>query len=133
MRRIMSALFGLALVLPVGTPARADTHADIHRFFGELEAMTDQLADQADQLTIQARQAIIMGGAAIAQNRNTLSGGALGCAAGAIALGGSVAILRPPTAGAAVAASPDAIAMGCVLGALGGASLGYELDHPRGP
>ena len=133
MRSLVPAFLVFVLAVPLA-PARAETaenRAAIHQFFTELEALTNQLADQTDAFSHQARETIIAGGAVVAQNRNTISGGALGCAAGAAAAAGSAILLAPPTAGASAAAVPNVAVMGCALGALGGASLGWGLDHPK--
>ncbi len=134
MRLAVTALLALSVALPLAH-ARAeprDGHEQIHQFFNALEGLTERLADQTTQSATQAREAIVAGGAIIAQNRNTLSGGALGCALGALAAGGSAAVLGVQSGGATATAAPDAVLAGCALGALGGASLGYQLDHPAG-
>jgi len=133
MRTMLLALIALALP-PAPAQAQAptsDQKAAIHDFFRDLEMLTDRLADQADEFSHHAREAIIAGGALVAQNRNTISGGALGCAAGAVVAGSSAVLLSAPSAGASAAVAPDAVAAGCALGALTGAGLGWELDHPR--
>jgi len=117
-------------------PAMAQTgssHEAIHQFFSGMEALANRLADKSDEFTTEAHQAIILGGAVVAQNRNTIAGGALGCAVGAALAASSAAMLGVPTGGASVAVAPNAMAAACALGTAGGAALGYPLDHPEGP
>lgn len=116
--------FALASLSPAA--ARADTHETIHEAFAAAEAVTQDLVARA-------QQAILIGGAIVSQHRNTVSGGAFGCALGATAAAGSVLALALPTVGVSVGAAPDAVAIGCGLGMIGGAALGYQLDHPTGP
>lgn len=123
--RSMLVLAALAATL-APPPARADTHGTIHQAFAVLEAWTDHLADEA-------QGAIILGGTVIDRNRYTISGGIVGCTLGLVAGAGSAAVLALPTGGASVAAAPDAMAAGCVAGAVGGAAFGYTLDHAGAP
>ena len=142
MRVLIPALTGFAafcLLLPAA-PAQAQSpgpasssHEAIHQLFSNMEALADRLADKSDEFTTEARQAIILGGAVVAQNRNTIAGGALGCAVGAALAASSAAMLGVPTGGASAAVAPNAMAAGCALGTAGGAALGYPLDHPNGP
>lgn len=123
-RVVLLALALLPLLAP--PPAQADTHDSIHQTFAALEQWTDRVADQA-------QDAILLGGALVAMNRYAISGGAAGCALGVVAGAGSAAALAVPSAGATIAAAPDAMALGCTAGALGGAAFGHLLDHPEGP
>ena len=140
MRIVIAALAALTLLsLPV-VPATAQTqtqagpgHEAIHQFFSGMEALANRLADKSDEVTTEARQAIILGGAVVAQNRNTIAGGALGCAVGTALAASSAAMLGVPTGGASVAVAPNAMVAACALGTAGGAMLGYPLDHPEGP
>ncbi|HEX7967853.1 MAG TPA: hypothetical protein VF502_06510 [Stellaceae bacterium] len=131
MRLIASA--GLALALSLSAmPAQAETHEIIHQAFAATEAWADRLADRAQDLADQAHDAIIIGGIIVSMNRNTISGGAVGCALGAATGASSTLALAVPTAGATIAAAPNATMVGCALGAAGGAALGYSLDYPEG-
>ena len=124
----LGAISVLALSLASLSPeaARADTHETIHQAFAAMEAVTQDLASHA-------QEAILIGGALVSQHRNTVSGGALGCALGATAGASSALALALPTGGVSVGAAPNAVAIGCGLGMIGGAALGYQLDHPSGP
>lgn len=127
MRKANAGLPALALALILlAAPARADTHEAVHQAFSTMAGWVDRFLDRGEA-------AIVEGGAVISMNRNAVSGGALGCAAGAALGAGSAVMLGIPTSGATVAAAPDAVAIGCALGAIGGAALGYPLDHPWGP
>lgn len=127
MHKAKAVLPALTLaLLSLAAPARADTHEAVHQAFTTMEGWVDRFLDQSEA-------AIVEGGAVISMNRNTVSGGALGCAAGAALGAGSTVMLGIPTGGATIAAAPDAVAIGCAVGAIGGAALGYPLDHPWGP
>ena len=126
MRRVMTSILALALISLMPNPSRADTHETIHQAFAAMEAVTQDLAARA-------QEAILIGGALVSQHRNTVSGGALGCALGATAGASSALALALPTGGVSVGATPDAVAVGCGIGMVGGAALGYQLDHPTGP
>lgn len=76
-----------------------------------------------------AEKAIIAGGSIIYQNRHTISGGVIGCAAGATLGATSVMTAGLSTGGAAFALTPEATLLGCGLGAAAGAALGYPMDH----
>ncbi len=126
MRNATMSLLAAALISVLSSTARADTHESIHEAFVAMEAVTQNLASRA-------HAAILIGGAVIYQYRNTLSGSALGCAVGATAGAGSTLALALPTGGASLGAAPNAAAIGCGLGVLGGAALGYQLDRPAWP
>lgn len=127
MRRKLPALSAvLAVFLALSTmPAKAADHESIHETFMTMEALVEQLADQANE-------ALVTGGVIVSANRNTISGGAMGCAVGAAAVAGWAAALGGPVGGASLGAAPDALIVGCALGAAEGAALGYPLDHPNG-
>lgn len=79
-------------------------------------------------LRTQAERAIVAGGVLLYRHRHAVAGAALGCMAGSMAattatLGAGVA-----TGGAALAGTAPALALGCGLGALGGAAMGHSLD-----
>jgi hypothetical protein len=79
-------------------------------------------------LRTQAERAIVAGGVLLYRHRHAVAGAALGCMAGSMAattapLGAGVA-----TGGAALAGTAPALALGCGLGALGGAAMGQPLD-----
>ena len=126
MRCVTSSVLALPLISLLPNTARADTHETIHQAFVAMESITQDLAARA-------QEAILMGGALVSQHRNTVSGGALGCALGATAGASSALALALPTGGVSVGAAPNAVAIGCGIGMIGGAALGYQLDHPTGP
>ena len=136
MRWMTAIPLALVALLPLSTaPAEAetiDTHALIHQAFAAAEDWADRLADRANDFAAAAHDAIIIGGIIVSQNRNTISGGAVGCTLGAATGMGSTMALAVPTGGATIAATPNAMMLGCALGAAGGAALGYQLDYPSG-
>jgi hypothetical protein len=133
MRWLTAVPLALAALLPLSTaPAKADTHEIIHQAFGLAEDWADRLADRAQDYAAAAHDAIILGGIIVSQNRNAISGGAVGCTLGAATGMGSTVALAVPTGGATIAATPNAMLLGCALGAAGGAALGYQLDYPSG-
>ena len=133
MRWLTAVPLALAALLPLSAAqARADTHDLIHQAFAAAEGWADRLADRADDFAAAAHDAIIIGGIIVSQNRNAISGGAVGCTLGAATGMGSTMALAVPTGGATIAATPNAMMLGCALGAAGGAALGYQLDYPSG-
>jgi hypothetical protein len=134
MRWLTAVPLALAALLPLSAaPARADTtHDIIHQAFVAAEGWADQLADRGTHFAAAAHDAIIIGGIIVSQNRNAISGGAVGCTLGAAAGMSSTVALAVPTGGATIAATPNAMALGCALGAASGATLGYQLDYPTG-
>jgi hypothetical protein len=126
MRCVVISILALTLLSLLPKAARADTHETIHQAFAAMEAVTQDVAARA-------QEAILLGGALVSQHRNTVSGGALGCALGATAGASSTLALALPTGGVSIGAAPNAVAIGCGLGMVGGAALGYQLDHPTGP
>ncbi len=133
MRWLTAVPLALATLLPLSAAqARADTHDLIHQAFAAAEGWADRLADRADDFAAAAHDAIIIGGIIVSQNRNAISGGAVGCTLGAATGMGSTMALAVPTGGATIAATPNAMMLGCALGAAGGAALGYQLDYPSG-
>jgi len=133
MRWLTAVPLALAALLPLSAAqARADTHDLIYQAFAAAEGWADRLADRADDFAAAAHDAIIIGGIIVSQNRNAISGGAVGCTLGAATGMGSTMALAVPTGGATIAATPNAMMLGCALGAAGGAALGYQLDYPSG-
>jgi hypothetical protein len=136
MRWLTAVPLALSAMLPLSAaPAKAetiDTHALIHQAFAAAEGWADRLADRADDFAAAAHDAIIIGGIIVSQNRNAISGGAVGCTLGAATGMGSTVALAVPTGGATIAATPNAMILGCALGAAGGVALGYQLDYPSG-
>jgi hypothetical protein len=133
MRWLIAVPLALSVMLPLSAvPAKADTHALVHQAFAAAEGWVDQFANRADDFAAAAHDAIIVGGIIVSQNRNAISGVAVGCTLGAATGMGSTVALAVPTGGLTVAATPNAMMLGCALGAAGGAALGYQLDYPSG-
>jgi len=133
MRWLTAVPLALVALLPLSAaPAEADTHEIIHQAFAAAEGWADRLADRADDFAAAAHDAVIIGGIIVSQNRNAISGGAVGCTLGAATGMGSTVALAVPTGGATIAATPNAMMLGCALGAAGGATLGHQLDYPSG-
>jgi len=133
MRWLTAVPLALVALLPLSAaPAEADTHEIIHQAFAAAEGWADRLADRADDFAAAAHDAVIIGGIIVSQNRNAISGGAVGCTLGAATGMGSTVALAVPTGGATIAATPNAMMLGCALGAAGGAALGHHLDYPSG-
>src|SRR5690348_4840190 len=117
MRRAITSILALTLASLLPNAARTDTHETIHQVFAAMEAVTRDLASRA-------QEAVLMGGAFVSQYRNTVNGSALGCALGATAGASSALALALPTGGVSVGATPNAVAVGCGIGMIGGAALG---------
>jgi hypothetical protein len=101
------------------TPGLADTAADSWRSLQQSGAVLESWAEKA----------IVLGGILVYRNRHTIAGAGLGCAAGAMLGMTSVAAAGAVTGGAALAGTPQAVALGCGAGAAAGAALGYPMDH----
>ena len=136
MRWLTAVPLAFAALLPLSAaPAKAetiDTHALIHQAFTAAEGWADRFADRAADYAAAAHDAIIIGGIIVSQNRNAISGSAVGCTLGAATGMSSTMALVVPTGGATIAATPNAMMLGCALGAAGGAAIGYQLDYPSG-
>jgi hypothetical protein len=95
------------------------------------EVLQDGLtaARAAEQtLRAQAEQAIVAGGVLLYRHRHAVAGAALGCMAGTMAATTVTVGAGLATGGAALAGTAPALALGCGLGALGGAAMGQPLD-----
>ena len=101
------------------TPGLADAAADSWRSLQQSGAVLESWAEKA----------IVLGGVLVYRNRHTIAGAGLGCAAGAMLGMTSVAAAGAVTGGAALAGTPQAVALGCGAGAAAGAALGYPMDH----
>ena len=75
-----------------------------------------------------AEQAIVLGGVFLYRHRHAVAGAALGCVAGSVAATTTTLGAGLATGGASLTTTPTAAALGCGLGALGGAALGQQLD-----
>jgi hypothetical protein len=110
----------LALALPAGRAEAAWSNL-----------LQDGLAaaQSAQQTFVEkAEQAIVVGGVLLYRHRHAVAGAAIGCVAGSLAATTTVVGAGLATGGAALAGSAPAAALGCGLGALGGAALGRPLD-----
>lgn len=110
------ALLGLAAPAEAGAPDRWQDALGI-------------AGDAIDAMRAKAEQAILLGGALLYENRHTVAGALLGCAAGSAVGATSSAALAPVTGGAALAGAGSAALIGCGVGAVVGAQIGYPLDH----
>jgi hypothetical protein len=87
-------------------------------------------AARAAEQTLRERteQAIVMGGVLLYRHRHAVAGAALGCVAGSVAATTTTLGAGLATGGASLTTTAPAAALGCGLGALGGAALGQRLD-----
>jgi hypothetical protein len=76
-----------------------------------------------------AEQAIVLGGVLLYRHRHAVAGAALGCVAGSVAATTTTLGAGLATGGASLTTTAPAAALGCGLGALGGAALGQRLDN----
>ena len=114
-------LAGLALALPAGRAEAA--WSDLLQ-----EGMAAAQAAQQRVLE-QAEQAIVVGGVLLYRHRHAVAGAAIGCVAGSVAATTTALGAGLATGGAVLAGTGPAAALGCGLGALGGAALGHPLDN----
>ena len=84
--------------------------------------------DTEQTLRAKAEQAIVAGGVLLYRHRHAVAGAALGCMAGSMAATTATLGAGLATGGAALAGTGPALALGCGLGALGGAAIGHPLD-----
>jgi hypothetical protein len=116
-------LVGATLLL-AAAPARAETE-----WAGVLQ---DGLAAaHAAQQTLRAKaeQAIVVGGVLLYRHRHAVAGAALGCVAGSMLATTTTLGAGLATGGAALTTTAPAAAVGCGLGALGGAAIGQQMDN----
>jgi hypothetical protein len=81
------------------------------------------------RLREKAEQAIVLGGVLLYRHRHAVAGAALGCVAGSVAATTTTLGAGLATGGASLTTTAPAAALGCGLGALGGAALGQRLDN----
>src|SRR5260221_11964484 len=112
MRWLTAVPLALVALLPLSAPAKADTHELIHQAFAAAEGWVDRLPDRADDFAAAAHDAIIIGGIIVSQNRNPISGAAVGCPLGAPTGMGSAGALARPTGGRATAPAAEAMTLG---------------------
>lgn len=116
------------VLLATAVPAEAAGPAWSERMADAL----DRAREQGELLVQKAEQAIVVGGVLIYRHRHTIAGATLGCLAGATVGAGSALGAGVATGGATVAGAGPAAALGCGLGALGGAAMGRQLDGVYG-
>ena len=75
-----------------------------------------------------AEQAIVLGGVLVYRHRHAVAGAALGCVAGSVAATTTTLGAALASGGASLTTTAPAAALGCGLGALGGAAIGQRLD-----
>ena len=85
----------------------------------------ERIGDRAVEL---AQRAILVGGVVLYNHRHAIAGAVMGCGAGATVAGSSALAVGVATAGFVAPAAPSAAALGCGLGAVGGALLGSRMD-----
>jgi hypothetical protein len=88
-------------------------------------------AARAARQTLQekAEQAIVVGGVLLYRHRHAVAGAALGCVAGSVVATTTTLSAGLATGGASLTTAAPAAALGCGLGALGGAAIGQRLDN----
>ena len=121
-RVLHMCLVGATLLL-AAAPARAGTE-----WAGILQ---DGLAAaRAAQQTLRekAEQAIVVGVVLLYRHRHAVAGAALGCVAGSMVATTTTLGAGLATGGASLTTTAPAAAVGCGLGALGGAAIGQQLD-----
>jgi hypothetical protein len=74
----------------------------------------------------------VIGGVLLYRHRHAVAGATLGCVAGSLAATTTTLGAGLATGGAALTTTAPAAALGCGLGALGGAALGQPLDDVYG-
>lgn len=126
--RKSAIVLGMALVVAALSLAAAPARAE--------PAWTDVLQDgweaaRAAQQTLQAKaeQAIVVGGVLLYRHRHAVAGAALGCVAGSMVATTTTLSAGLATGGASLTTTAPAAALGCGLGALGGAAIGQRLDN----
>jgi hypothetical protein len=121
-RVLRMCLVGATLLL-AAAPARADTAWN--------DVLQDGLAAaHAAQQTLRqkAEQAIVVGGVLLYRHRHAVAGAALGCVAGSVIATTTTLGAGLATGGASLTTTAPGAAVGCGLGALGGAAIGQQLD-----
>jgi hypothetical protein len=127
----------VAALAAAGLPGRADAGwSDVLRDGMEAARATEQTlrhgmeAARATEQTLRekAEQAIVLGGVLVYRHRHAVAGAALGCVAGSVAATTTTLGAALASGGASLTTTVPAAALGCGLGALGGAAIGQRLD-----
>jgi hypothetical protein len=114
----------IALVLALAAlsgPGERALYRALHSAAGTTQTIIEGLRAEIEP-------AVFIGGLFVSRSRNTISGSALGCGAGAALGTGVAAAASLISGGAALPTLPAAAAVGCVIGAAGGFAVGYPLD-----
>lgn len=111
------------VLISAAAPVRADAWADV------MQEGLDAARAAEQTLREKTEQAIVMGGVLLYRHRHAVAGAALGCIAGSVAATTTTLGAGLATGGASLTTTAPAAALGCGLGALGGAALGQRLDN----
>jgi Tfp pilus assembly protein PilV len=127
----------VAALAAAALPGRADAGwSDVLRDGMAAARATEQTlrhgmeAARATEQTLRekAEQAIVLGGVLVYRHRHAVAGAALGCVAGSVAATTTTLGAALASGGASLTTTAPAAALGCGLGALGGAAIGQRLD-----
>ena len=114
----------VAALLLAAQPARAEPA------WGDVLQNGLAAARAAQQaLRDKTEQAIVVGGVLLYRHRHAVAGAVLGCVAGSMIATTTTLSAGLATGGAALTTTAPAAAVGCGLGALGGAAIGQRLDN----
>ena len=114
----------LLIALSATAPGRAEAAwADV------VQEGMDAARAAEQTLREKTEQAIVMGGVLLYRHRHAVAGAALGCVAGSLAATTTTLGAGLATGGASLTTTAPAAALGCGLGALGGAAIGHRLDN----
>jgi Tfp pilus assembly protein PilV len=114
----------VATLSVAAVPERADAAwSDILQDGMDAARATEQALRQ------KAEQAIVIGGVLLYRHRHAVAGAALGCVAGSVAATTTTLGAALASGGASLTTTAPAAALGCGLGALGGAAIGRQLDE----
>jgi hypothetical protein len=120
---LRACLLAAALSL-AAMPARAEVAwADV------MQEGLDAARAAEQTLREKTEQAIVAGGVLLYRHRHAVAGAALGCVAGSVAATTTTLGAGLATGGASLTTTAPAAALGCGLGALGGAAIGQRLDN----
>jgi hypothetical protein len=121
---VLRACLVVAALALTAAPARAETAwADV------LQDGLDAALAAQQSLRDHAEQAIVAGGVLLYRHRHAVAGAALGCVAGSMVATTTTLGAGLATGGASLTTTAPAAALGCGLGALGGAAMGQRLDN----
>jgi Tfp pilus assembly protein PilV len=114
----------VATLSVAAAPERADAAwSDVLQDGMDAARATEQALRQ------KAEQAIVIGGVLLYRHRHAVAGAALGCVAGSVAATTTTLGAALASGGASLTTTAPAAALGCGLGALGGAAIGRQLDE----